>query len=60
MANSDLIKLLRDTANNFALLADAFEQEQERVESRIDCLDKTACETKQTMKEAARHILDRL
>jgi hypothetical protein len=60
MANSDIIKLLRDTADNFAQLANAFEQEQNRVDSRIVYLENTVCETRQTIKDAASLILTKL
>lgn len=58
--NSDVVKLLRDTAANFAQLAEALEQEQDRVNSRLDFIEQTSCETKQTLKEAANLILNKL
>lgn len=58
--NSEVIKLLRDTANNFAKLAEALEQEQKHTKSRIDYIESTVCETKSTLQEAANLILRRL
>lgn len=58
--NSEVIKLLRDTANNFAQLAEALEQEQKNTHSRIDFIERTMCETKVTLQEAANLILKRL
>ena len=57
---SDIIKLLRDTANNFSQLAEALEQEQKTVNSRLDCIECNASETKQIIKEAASLLLNRL
>ena len=58
--DSEVIKLLRDTANNFAKLAEALEQEQKNTRSRIDCLEKSVCDTRSTLKEAANLVLRQL
>ena len=58
--NSEVIKLLRDTANNFAQLAEALEQEQKNTNKRIDYIEKTACDTNGTLREVAQLILNRL
>jgi hypothetical protein len=58
--NSEVIKLLRDTANNFAQLAEALEQEQKNTSKRIDYLEMTVHETKNTMRAAADLILRQL
>ena len=58
--NSEIIKLLRDTANNFAQLAEALEQEQNNIHSRINYIERTMSDTKVTLQEAANLILRRL
>ena len=57
---SDISNLLRETANNFVQLAEALEAEQKCTQSRIDYIERTACETKSTLQEAANLILSRL
>ena len=57
---SEISNLLRETANNFVQLAEALEAEQERTQSRIDYIERTTCETKSTLQEAANLILRRL
>ena len=58
--NSDIIKLLRETSSNFALLAAAFEEEQKRVSARLDHIECTEYETRQVLKDMAHEILNRL
>ena len=58
--NSDIINLLKETAANFAELAAAFEEEQKTTNARLDFIERTSCETKQTLKEVADLILSRL
>ena len=58
--NSEVIKLLRDTANNFALLAEALEQEQKNTNNRIDYIEKTAGDTKSVLQEVASLLLSQL
>lgn len=58
--NSEVVKLLRDTANNFAQLADALEQEHEQTKTRIDYIEMQVCDARGTLKEAANLILSRL
>lgn len=58
--NSDIIKLLRETSSNFALLAAAFEEEQKRVSARLDHIECTEHETRQVLKDMAHEILSRL
>ena len=59
--NDEIIRLLKDTANNFAALADAFEtyhaNEQKRINTRMDFIERTACDTKDALKAAAELIL---
>jgi hypothetical protein len=58
--NSEIIKLLRDAANNFAQLAEAFEQEQKVTNSRMDCIEGVARETRQAVSDAAQLLLSKL
>lgn len=58
--DSEVIKLLRDTANNFVRLAEALEQEQKNTNNRIDYIEKTVCDTKSALQEAASLLLRQL
>jgi hypothetical protein len=58
--NSEIINLLKNTASNFAQLAEAFEQEQKAINARFDHAERDACETRQALKEAANMILSKL
>ena len=55
--NDEIVRLLRDTANNFAALADAFEQEHKNTNARMEYLEHAVCDTKDTLKCAAEMIL---
>ena len=57
---SDVVNLLRDTATNFAQLAEALEQESKTVNARLDFIEQATCDTKQAIKEAANLILNKL
>ncbi len=57
--NSEVINLLREAANTFAKLAEAYEQEQKNERSRLDYIEQATCETRSTLKEMANVILAR-
>ena len=58
--NTDIAKLLLDAANTMAALANAFAQELENTESRLNCIEQEAYDMKQTLKDAASMIMSRL
>ena len=58
--NSEVIKLLRETSANFAMLADAFEEEQRAVRARLDHMEHSEYETRQALRDLAHGILNRL
>jgi hypothetical protein len=58
--NSDITKLLRETANTLAALADAFDQELNNTNYRLNKIECDVDDTKQTLKDAASMIMSRL
>ncbi len=57
---SDLSEILRRVANTFAELADELDKQNMQTNARIDALEVTSSANTQTIKDAARMLLDNL